>query len=442
MNNIVCLDTVQNNNGVVTHYKILSSDNSTSSIPVEKMLRMLRDSNVFCCNLIINGNKIDYDPMDIRNAAVFQGRNLDQFLHKLKVLNRFKGVLSTQFIYNNALYIEKDGNILLKKVYIKSGEYELPYFVTGLYKVDPDEESAGEIPEIFEFAVEIKLKNKSNLTGLQRLFRRSPLLEVVDLRECDMSKINNTRFMFTDCKNLSTVKLDGIDTSNLINMEYMFNKCQNLVNVSLSSLDLSKVETMTGAFAFTKIESADLRGLCKNHRGDKGVYLDSLFSYCYRLKNVIMPKEKINVSTIKMMFNNCKSLKSIELNNLNVSGVLYFNGMFSSCASLEEIDISSWNTRLAFTFESMFRCCTKLRKVNFGNIDTHELCSIKGMFSLCTRLVEVDLSKQDLSKVNCVKQAFNDCNSLRVLKASTEFINKIKADEPGVISRLDKLCEV
>ena len=43
------------------------------------------------------------------------------------------------------------------------------------------------------------------------------------------------------------------------------------------------------------------------------------------------------------MLSGCKNLKSVEINNINTSSVLYMNEIFKDCSSLESLDLSNFN---------------------------------------------------------------------------------------------------
>lgn len=44
------------------------------------------------------------------------------------------------------------------------------------------------------------------------------------------------------------------------------------------------------------------------------------------------------------LFNDCKSLTSLNLTKFNTKKVYYMKNMFSNCVNLKKLDISSFNT--------------------------------------------------------------------------------------------------
>ena len=64
------------------------------------------------------------------------------------------------------------------------------------------------------------------------------------------------------------------------------------------------------------------------------------------------------------MFNECKSLKSIDLSNFNTQNVTNMNDMFRECKSLKSIDLSNFNTQNVTNMSDMFKGCIFLQKEN------------------------------------------------------------------------------
>ena len=52
----------------------------------------------------------------------------------------------------------------------------------------------------------------------------------------------------------------------------------------------------------------------------------------------------INVKYINEMFNNCKSLKSLNLSNFKTNNVTNMNNMFNNCKSLKSLNLSNFKT--------------------------------------------------------------------------------------------------
>ena len=57
------------------------------------------------------------------------------------------------------------------------------------------------------------------------------------------------------------------------------------------------------------------------------------------------------------MFNRCKSLKELNLNNFNTDNVKYMDLMFNGCSSLKELNLNNFNTNNVIDMKSMFFGC-------------------------------------------------------------------------------------
>jgi surface protein len=88
-----------------------------------------------------------------------------------------------------------------------------------------------------------------------------------------------------------------------------------------------------------------------------------------------------NMYGINNMFNNCKSLKSIDVSSFATSKITEFLNVFNNCSSLETIDLSKWDLSSATTLSGMFGGCSKLAEVNLANHNTSKVKNVDNMFN-------------------------------------------------------------
>ena len=109
------------------------------------------------------------------------------------------------------------------------------------------------------------------------------------------------------------------------------------------------------------------------------------------LKNLNTSEAK----TIKHIFYNCSSLKSVDLSGFKTSNVINMNGVFYNCKSLTEIDLSSFDTKNVESMINMFYNCTGLTSLDLNNFYDYKTihegnmsygCHKAGMFYGCGRL--------------------------------------------------------
>lgn len=186
----------------------------------------------------------------------------------------------------------------------------------------------------------------------------SPFIRYTDPTFCD----NMTR-CFTSCASLETVDLSPW-AGKLNKVKYcrdMFkNEFHPSVNNGLKKLDLSML-------SFPNVENTD-----------------NMFGQLERLTELKVPKMGKNhrFNNARLMFNDLKSIKTIDVTGIDFSRVGNFERMFCNCENLEEIkgviDMSAignstfgWTDNLATWAENpappnidkMFLNCPKLKKV-------------------------------------------------------------------------------
>ena len=128
-------------------------------------------------------------------------------------------------------------------------------------------------------------------------------------------------------------------TKNLTSMDHLFYQCESLVSIDLSNFYASDV-----------------------------VYMDSTFS-------------------------GCKNLQTVILDNFDARKVTYMGGLFRGCTSLVSLDLSTFRTSAALTdTRNMFENCASLRYLNLDNFDTRNVLVMYYMFIGCKSLETLDLS--------------------------------------------------
>ena len=75
--------------------------------------------------------------------------------------------------------------------------------------------------------------------------------------------------------------------------------------------------------------------------------MESMFHFCVALTEIkgISEINTSNVTNMCSMFENCRSLKSLDLSKWDISKVTDMNGMFEQCRRLELLNLSTWDTR-------------------------------------------------------------------------------------------------
>ena len=146
------------------------------------------------------------------------------------------------------------------------------------------------------------------------------------------------------------------------------------------------------------------------------------------------------------LFSNLTNVTSIDLSNLDTSGIVGMNGMFENDKVLTNIVFgNNFNTSNATNMTAMFRGCNNLteldlrmfdtsnvksmynmfaesgiKNVNLSSFVTHNLDGggMQRMFLNCTKLESLDLSSFDTSSITTFEKIFYHCTSLKSLNVS------------------------
>ena len=109
-----------------------------------------------------------------------------------------------------------------------------------------------------------------------------------------------------------------------------------------------------------------------------------------------------NVTNMRYMFDDCKSLKSLDLTNFNTENVTDMYYMFAYCTSLESLDLTNFNTAKVTNMESMFQSCYALKTIYASDkFVTDQVTESTCMFSDCHNLKDYTSSKEDHTYANC-----------------------------------------
>ena len=118
----------------------------------------------------------------------------------------------------------------------------------------------------------------------------------------------------------------------------------------------------------------------------------SLFENCNSLKSLDLSSLAIkSTRNIEKMFKNCYSLTSIDISRFNTSNIYYMASMFESCSKLSSLDLKHFNTNQANDMSFMFNNCTNLEFLNV-KFNTEKVQRMDYMFGSCTKLNSLDIT--------------------------------------------------
>lgn len=100
-----------------------------------------------------------------------------------------------------------------------------------------------------------------------------------------------------------------------------------------------------------------------------GTDCSGMFAGCKNLMGIYFNQNFYTGSTREMqsMFENCGSLRDLDLSGFDTSGAVNMGSMFRRCRSLKELDVSSFDTSRVKNMENMFSGCVSLENLELGN---------------------------------------------------------------------------
>ena len=204
-----------------------------------------------------------------------------------------------------------------------------------------------------------KFENVSAINGLENL---------------NVSRAENMNFMFALMYSLSS--FEGVanwDTSNVKSMASMFYCCTSLTSLKeIASWNTGSVEDMDHLFASREHATTNNPPAMslteidvENWDVSNVLYMGSMFYGCYLMTEFDLNKwDTSKVWDINHMFCDCINLTSLNISNWDVSNCQFFSACFNDCNSLTVIDLSGWDTKNARTISQMFEYCDKLTTIS------------------------------------------------------------------------------
>ena len=146
-----------------------------------------------------------------------------------------------------------------------------------------------------------------------------------------------------------------------------------------------------------------------------------VFEDCKKLQQIPDLSKCItsNASNLNRLFFGCTGLTSVDMSDLNLSGVETMQSMFGSCTGLETVKFGNLNSSKLQSLEGLFSGCSKLTSASFTSLSTGNSCTMQSLFNDCTSLENLDLSTWDTSKVTNMNNLFNGCSKLATLDLSS-----------------------
>ena len=145
----------------------------------------------------------------------------------------------------------------------------------------------------------------------------------------------------------------------------------------------------------------------------------AMFNECSSLKSIDLSALKTdNVTDMSYAFTGCSSLTSLDLSGFKTDKVTNMCGMFMRCSSLTSLDVSKFKTNNVISMSWMFQGCETLTSLDVSGFNTENVTNMVAMFANCENLTNLDVSKFKTAKVTKMRSMFSNCTKLGNLDVS------------------------
>ena len=272
--------------------------------------------------------------------------------------------------------------------------------------------------------------NTENVTDMYYMFYRCTSLESLDLTNFNTAKVTNMTAMFYKCSALKTIYAsDKFVTDHVTEGTAMFSNCFNLKDYTGSKEDHTYANCgPTGYFTYGRgyaMFDAATGTLTFSYKGFKpeGAYelneggnTPEWISKNSYVKKVVFDASFANArpTSCNEWFFSCSNLTTIEgIEYLNTAKVTNMNYMFDNCESLKSLDLTKFNTENVTSMKFMFEACTTLTSLDVSNFNTAKVTDINYMFSNCSALTTIYASDNFVTdQVTYGNYMFNGCEKL------------------------------
>ena len=272
--------------------------------------------------------------------------------------------------------------------------------------------------------------NTENVTDMYYMFCDCTTLESLDLTNFNTAKVTNMAGMFQRCSALKNIYAsDKFVTDQVTESTCMFSDCLKLKDYTSSKEDHTyancgptgyftygrgyamfdnATETLTFSYKGFKPE-----GAYELNEGENNPEWISKNSY---VKKVVFDASFANArpTSCNEWFFSCSNLTTIEgIEYLNTAKVTNMNNMFDNCESLKSLDLTKFNTENVTSMKFMFEACTTLTSLDVSNFNTAKVTDINYMFSNCSALTTIYASDNFVTnQVTNGNDMFNGCEKL------------------------------
>ena len=264
--------------------------------------------------------------------------------------------------------------------------------------------------------------------GRTQAIKQQPVVEriayIPHFTQLASSSVSNWGSYFLEREKIS----NGSSGTALTYLAYAYDHCHRLASLDISELKTPNVTNMASMFSYCVRldETLDLT----NFNVAKVTSFNAMFLECRTLKTINLTDwstPKLTTTGLVNMFAGCVSLKYIYgLNGFTTTNCTSLATVFNNCKSLRELNLSNWSTNNVTTLANTFSNCHCIKNLDFiSNWNTEKVTTLAGTFSYCTNLEDLDLSNWETNRVTNLSMTFYQCYSLKRLNITGWEISNI-----------------
>ena len=300
------------------------------------------------------------------------------------------------------------------------------------------------------FWLDGNMENNSNMMNKSLIGKIDVGVETNVITNTESSISSTSKFLNTEVprQNIATLKVvDNLDipegatvvdvsknSDNTIKMWYNEADANGNYDITIGSNNTiyANPSSTSGLFSnLTNVTSIDLSNMDTSGMTS----MKDMFRKDTSLTNITFGDNfnTANVTSMNGVFWDCNSLTSIDLSSFNTSSVTDMNNMFARCSSLTALDLSNFDTSnvtsmgnpYGYGYGGMFGECKSLTSLDLSSFDTSKVKQMSNMFDSCSKLTTLDLSNFNTSNVTSMAIMFYGCTSLTSLDLSSFDTSKV-----------------
>ena len=286
------------------------------------------------------------------------------------------------------------------------------------------------------FWIDGNMENNSNMMNKSLVGKIDVGVETNVITNTESSISSTSKFLNSEVprQNITTLKVvdnlnipEGatvVDVSkngdNTIKMWYNEADANGNYDITIGSNNkiYANPSSTSGLFSnLTNVTSIDLSNMDTSGMTN----MSNMFSDNTSLTNITFGDNFNTANVINMsgMFKNCTILKTIDLSSFDTSNATIMASMFMNCQGLQNLDLKSFNTSNVTNMLYMFYNCSSLTSLDLSSFNTSNVERMDAMFYNCSSLISLDLSNFDTSKITDMTYMFNRCKSLTNINLSS-----------------------